>query len=237
MPVTKTTTVLSNNINLTAGGGPTTSSAYSATVGWHKILHMKLTNGATPPTTPASVRIEGSPDNSNWYTFQSGFTGPTTANGVESWSVLMYSAVQYVRVVWTHGDTQNVTARAEVCDATEIAESVTSTSATSVGAADTSNNSVRTNLYNEIGTSFAHTQTSVGTSAVQLGNNTAIKGVLVKAKSTNTGIIYVGNSSGVTSSTGFELLAGEAVLVPVSNSNLIYCIASASSQSVCLLVT
>lgn len=106
-----------------------------------------------------------------------------------------------------------------------------------MGAADTANNSVRTNLYNEVASSFAHAQTSIGTSAVQLASNTSTKGVLVKAKSTNTGIIYVGNSSGVTSSTGFELLAGEAVFVPVDNSNKVYCIASASSQTVCFLVS
>jgi len=237
MAWTKTTAVISNNISLTAGGGPTTSSSQDTTTTGVKHIYLKLTNGATGPAVPASATVQSSADNSNFYDFYT-FTGGTGNNEVKSISFQLMAPVQYIRVVWTHGSTGSaITARAEISQVSEWANSLTGSSATSNACADNSNTSLRTNLYNEIGTSFAHNQTSVGTSAVQLASNTSTKGVLVKAKSTNTGIIYVGNSSGVTSSTGFELLAGEAVLVPVNNSNLIYCIASASSQAVCLLVT
>lgn len=234
MPVTKTTTVISNNITLTAGSGTTTSTVYSATVGWHKMVHLKLTNGVTPPATPASAIIEASADNSNWYTFSTGYIGPAGTNGVSSWTVLVWSAVQYVRVTWTAGDTQNVTARAEICDATEIAESATGTSNSSNAVADSSNTALRTNLYNEVASSFvSQTQVTISTSAVQLASNTCIKGVIIKALNGNTGTIYVGNSSGVTSSNGLELGAGESISLPLNNSNLIWVIASVANQIIC----
>lgn len=235
MPVTKTTTVISNNITLTAGSGTTTSTVYSATVGWHKMVHIKLTNGGTPPATPASAIIEASADNSNWYNFNNTtYTGPSGASGVMSWTVLVWSAVQYLRVTWTAGDTQNVTARAEVCDATEIAESATGDSNSSNATADSSNTALRTNLYNEVTSTFvAQNQVTVGTSAAQLASNACVKGVTIKALNGNTGIIYVGNSSGLTTSNGFELGAGESISLPLNNSNLVWVRASVASQKIC----
>ncbi len=172
MPVQKTNTVLSNNITLTAGGGNTTSSVATTTVGWHKMVHLKFTNGATPPATVASAIIEGSPDNSNWYTYQSGFNGSTLANGVSSYSVLVFSAIQYVRVTWTAGDTQNVTARAEVSEALEIglAElvSISNSSTTPLGS-----NAVFTgtnediSLYNAIEV-YAYSDKASATNGLQL---------------------------------------------------------------------
>lgn len=64
----------------------------------------------------------------------------------------------------------------------------------------------------------------------------ATKGVTVIADSTNTGIIYVGNSdvtAGTTAATdGFPIQAGESVTLEVNNPNLLYVIASVNNQIV-----
>ena len=64
---------------------------------------------------------------------------------------------------------------------------------------------------------------------------TATMGVLIKAANGNSGTIYVGNSD-VTANTadatdGFELGAGESLLVKVDNVNKVYVIASVVNQS------
>lgn len=86
--------------------------------------------------------------------------------------------------------------------------------------------------------SFFHGSQTVGTSAVQItSDDTPTKiGVLVKAASTNTGLIYVGKT-GVTAVSdpehdGFELGAGEAVTIEVDQAKKVYAIASAASQLV-----
>ncbi len=83
-------------------------------------------------------------------------------------------------------------------------------------------------------TDFNHGQTTVGTTAVQLiaASTACKKGVLVKALSTNTGMVYHGKN-GVTAGDGYELTAGETVVVEVDNVNKVYVIASAADQKVC----
>jgi hypothetical protein len=92
--------------------------------------------------------------------------------------------------------------------------------------------------------SFDHgSKGSIGLTALQLtaSSITAKKGVLVKASAANTGIIYVGNSDVTANSTeatdGYELYAGEAVLIEVDNANKIYVIASATGQKVFFTVS
>ena len=61
-------------------------------------------------------------------------------------------------------------------------------------------------------------------------------GVNVIADAANDGIIYVGNSdvtAGTVATTdGYPLSAGDAVFMPVSNPNKIYCIGSAVNQKI-----
>ena len=84
------------------------------------------------------------------------------------------------------------------------------------------------------GTTFS---ASVGGTAVQLASHAANVGVLVTADPAGgSNYIYVGFSSGVTAGTnaatdGVKLAAGAGVIFPVSNSNAIWLIASASSQT------
>ena len=82
----------------------------------------------------------------------------------------------------------------------------------------------------------------VDTSAEQLTteNISTSIGILVKASSSNTGIIYVGGSdvtAGTTDATdGFELDAGESLFLEGRNANEIYVIASIANQRVSYIV-
>jgi hypothetical protein len=79
---------------------------------------------------------------------------------------------------------------------------------------------------------------SVGTTAVRLTTTDfkCIKGVLVRAPSTNTGNVYVGKSdvtAGTNANTdGMLLEPGDAVFIEVDNPNKVYVIASAAGQKV-----
>lgn len=66
---------------------------------------------------------------------------------------------------------------------------------------------------------------------VQLNSNRAVKSVTIKAGVTNTGIIYVGDST-VSSSNGLELNPGDTVSMDISNLNVLYIDASINSQYV-----
>lgn len=54
-------------------------------------------------------------------------------------------------------------------------------------------------------------------------------GIVVKALSTNTAVVYVGDSS-VTTSDGFPLSANESISLPVDDPSKVYCISGTSSQ-------
>jgi hypothetical protein len=78
---------------------------------------------------------------------------------------------------------------------------------------------------------FSYGQTTIGTTEVQLPAAACVKGVLVKALSTNTGIVYIGKT-GVLATTGYELTAGEAVTIEVDNVNKLFAIADTADQKV-----
>lgn len=66
---------------------------------------------------------------------------------------------------------------------------------------------------------------------VQLSSGLAVKSVTIKAGLSNTGVIYVGDST-VSASNGFELAAGDSVSMDIDNLNTIYIDASVNSQYV-----
>lgn len=77
------------------------------------------------------------------------------------------------------------------------------------------------------------------TAGVQLltANTPAALGVQIKAALNNSGLVYVGNASGVTAGTadandGMELGPGESMLFPVSDANKLWLIASPSGQKI-----
>lgn len=75
------------------------------------------------------------------------------------------------------------------------------------------------------------TVTTAGSEQVLFPNQT-IKSVTIKALSTNTGIIYVGGSSLVSSANGFPLSASDTVSLDVSNTNAVWIDSSINNQSV-----
>lgn len=81
---------------------------------------------------------------------------------------------------------------------------------------------------------FSNQQAVTATAAALPSNPT--KGVCVKALVANTLNVYVG-ASGVTTSTGAELAAGDSLCLPVTNSNLIFVIASSTGSSVSFIGT
>lgn len=61
--------------------------------------------------------------------------------------------------------------------------------------------------------------------------NPAVFGVLIKALVENTGTIYIGKSAAVTSSNGFPLGPGDAMVLPVDDANKVWAIASIDDQA------
>lgn len=66
---------------------------------------------------------------------------------------------------------------------------------------------------------------------VALASSQAVRSVCIKALITNTGYIYVGDSS-LSSTNGFQLLAGDTVSLDISNLNTIYIDSSVSGEGV-----
>lgn len=67
--------------------------------------------------------------------------------------------------------------------------------------------------------------------AETIASSQSISSVTIKALSTNTVAVYIG-TTGVTTSTGFELLAGESISLDVDNLTDVYCISGSASQVV-----
>jgi hypothetical protein len=59
------------------------------------------------------------------------------------------------------------------------------------------------------------------------------KTISIKALAANTSTIYIGPNSGVTSSNGYELAAGDTIDMEIDNTNAIWCIGAAIGQRVC----
>lgn len=96
-------------------------------------------------------------------------------------------------------------------------------------------------LDKKLANSFIHGRKSgIGTSPVALtaeSDVTARHGILVKAGAGNSGLVYPGTSPNVTAGSndatdGFELSAGDSVVIEVIHPNDIFVIASAAGQEV-----
>jgi len=86
--------------------------------------------------------------------------------------------------------------------------------------------------------SLAHGQTTVGTSEVALATTHSVPNgfsAVVKALAANTGKVYVG-LTGVLTSTGFELSAGESVELYVTDLATVYLISDTAAQGVSYIV-
>ncbi|MFA6271086.1 MAG: hypothetical protein WC657_07835 [Candidatus Paceibacterota bacterium] len=81
------------------------------------------------------------------------------------------------------------------------------------------------------------TVTTAGTE-VQLNANQACNAVVVKALSTNTGIMYIGNdgANAVSSTTGFPLSKDDQILIETKNLNQWYVDASVNGEKVAWII-
>lgn len=120
MALTKTTTTLHDGIALAASGGPTTSAVLTLDDAYGADIDIKLTNGATGPTTAAQVQVQVSPDNSHWFDYGGLLTGKTGNNETISWHVQIPMEVQYARLVSTHPTGQPVTIDAFATELTTL---------------------------------------------------------------------------------------------------------------------
>ena len=80
------------------------------------------------------------------------------------------------------------------------------------------------------------TVTTHGTRVVLATSQAINSGVSIKALSTNTGLIYVGNST-VTSGNGFELAKGEAITVITPNLANVYIDSGVDGEGVSYIAT
>ena len=71
-------------------------------------------------------------------------------------------------------------------------------------------------------------QAAVTTSAVSLGAQALLNGVVVKALTTNGAAVYIG-AAGVTVANGYPLQPGEAISFAVANLSSLYIISAAST--------
>lgn len=78
---------------------------------------------------------------------------------------------------------------------------------------------------------IVHGQTTVGTTQVQLPAEALNQGVNLKAPSTNTGKLYLGDD-GVTTSTGYPLSANEQTFVSCDDLSRIFVISDTSGQKI-----
>ena len=85
-------------------------------------------------------------------------------------------------------------------------------------------------------------KSSISTSSVRMRVSSlpCVHGVMIKADPTNTGIVYIGNSSAVTNGSsdttdGLTLSANDGVVLKITDANLVWLIASAAGQKVSYL--
>ena len=80
--------------------------------------------------------------------------------------------------------------------------------------------------------SYGNTNVTTAGTEVALASSTALtSGVTVKAKASNTGLIYVG-LNGVSSSTGFQLAAGEQIFIEIDNLATVYVDSAVNGEGV-----
>ena len=119
MATTKTTTVVVNNVTMTAGAG-NTNHDITIDTGYGGMVALKLTNGATGPTVAAQIQTQQSNDGTNFFNYGGALQGSTANNDVESWAIEIPIGVKRLRFVIGSTTGQNVTGRVEVTNTTAV---------------------------------------------------------------------------------------------------------------------
>jgi cytoskeletal protein RodZ len=87
------------------------------------------------------------------------------------------------------------------------------------------------NLYGRpVNASGSKDVTTAGTAEALVATATAYAGVYIKAKRTNTGLIYVGDSA--VDNTGFQLAPGEREFFPVADLSTVYIDSAVNGEGV-----
>lgn len=81
-------------------------------------------------------------------------------------------------------------------------------------------------------TEFQTSQYTINTSAIQLASTPLVNrsGISIKAHNTTNAIVYIGNSAGVTTSTGYALFDGDSVSLDLTGASQIWAIGSSPGQ-------
>lgn len=117
MAITKDDVVVFAEASVPAGGTKTSLPVGGAGTGVNCMtfglsgLSYRIKNGATAPTTAGLMTIQTSPDNVEWFDYQT-VGGNTASNGEESGTINIYSWVQYLRVICYGHATSPVTFKA-----------------------------------------------------------------------------------------------------------------------------
>ncbi len=100
-------------------GSTVTGTAINLTTAYGGLITIKITNGATGPTVPASAKVYTSGDNTNFKLFAT-LTGDSTNNSVNEWSVDISAPTMYARVDVTGNTAQTVTCEAFLQELTTV---------------------------------------------------------------------------------------------------------------------
>ena len=114
MAITKTVAAIWQAVSQ-AAGATTTSAAVDLRLAYAAAVSIKVTNGATGPTVAATVQIQTSEDNSEWYNF-GGALQTSLGNGIVSqWGgIELPAATNYMRLVGTANTGQAVQLDADI---------------------------------------------------------------------------------------------------------------------------
>ena len=120
MAITKSSTVVHNNITLTAGAGNTTSSDQDLTGSYRQVARVRFTNGATGPTVQAQCQIQVAETSTGDYTTLATVYGGTVNSAISEYEIEVPDATLHMRFVSGSNTGQNVTLRAVLDTITAI---------------------------------------------------------------------------------------------------------------------
>lgn len=115
MAITKTSNVIQASVSVAAGTTKTspnlTSAALNCTGFYGGDITYKITNGASAPAAACVLTFQSSQDGTNWYDYYT-VAGDTTANSVNSNTILLDRGIMYLRVIGYGNTTNPVTVEA-----------------------------------------------------------------------------------------------------------------------------
>jgi hypothetical protein len=259
-PATQNITVIDSGTTSVAGFNNQTITTGTPTAGSAATFALNGINTVaiqTSGTWTGTLRLEGSMDGGTTYTGKFSRLPGTSYPGVTTFTancmvLANLSGYTHLRVRATAAMTGTAVIKVsesinshtvDILNPIRLVDSTTNSTAT-VKAASTAPAAADTSLVVGLSPNGANIgsiltgpnvgQTTSNTSAIQLTASSipAFNGMLIQAISTNAASVFIGGS-GVTTSTGFELQAGQAVPFTAANINLLYVIGSNNTDKVC----